>query len=78
MKYFTLEMDTTVFKSVVFLTKFCRKLLLSFSAQPDHVLKCWKKIIATTHYFMHHGIFRPNYIFKNDADFLDFCAQKKI
>ena len=25
---------------------------------------------------MHRSLFRPNYIFNNDAYFLDFCAQK--
>ena len=25
---------------------------------------------------MHQRFFRPNYIFNNDANFLDFCAQK--
>ena len=37
MKLFNLEMDSTVFKSGVFLTKFGHKLLLSSSAQPDCV-----------------------------------------
>ena len=31
-----------------------------------------EKIIASTLYFMHQRIFRPNYIFNNDAYFLDF------
>ena len=34
------------------------------------------KIIARTLSFMHQGIFRPNYIFNNDAYYLDFRAQK--
>ena len=34
---FNLEMDSTVFKSGVFLTKFGHKLLLSLSAKPDYV-----------------------------------------
>ena len=42
MKLFNLEMDSTVFKSGVFLTKFEHKLLPSLSAQPDYVLKRWK------------------------------------
>ena len=37
MKLFNLEMDSTVFKSDVFLTKFGHKLLLSLSAQSDYV-----------------------------------------
>ena len=37
MRLFNLVMDTTVFKSGVFLTKFGHKLLLSSSAQPDYV-----------------------------------------
>ena len=80
MKLFNLKMNSPVFKSGVFLTKVGHKLRLSLSAQPDYVRKCWKKIIARTHCFMHHGIFRPNYIFNNDAYlfifFFDFCAQK--
>ena len=35
-----------------------------------------KKIIARTLCFMHQCFFRPNYIFDNDAYFLDFRAQK--
>ena len=37
MKLFNLEMDSTVFKSGVFQTKFGHKVLLSLSAQPDYV-----------------------------------------
>ena len=37
MKLFNLGMDSTVFKSGVFLTKFEHKLLLSLSAQPDYM-----------------------------------------
>ena len=37
MKLFKLEMDSTVFKSGVFLTKFGQKLLLSLSPHPDYV-----------------------------------------
>ena len=43
MKLINLEMDSTVFKSGVFLAKFRHKLLLSLSAQPDYLLKSWKK-----------------------------------
>ena len=39
-------------------------------------MKELEKIIARTHCFMHQRFFRPNYIFNNDAYFLDFCAQK--
>ena len=35
-----------------------------------------KKVIARTLCFMHHGIFRPRYIFQDDAYFLDFRALK--
>ena len=37
MKLFNLKMDSTVFKSDVFLTKFGHKLVLSLSAQPNYV-----------------------------------------
>ena len=57
MKLINLEMDSTVFKSGVFLAKFRHKLLFSFPAQPDYVLKCWKKITARMFCFMHQGIF---------------------
>ena len=43
MKLLNLEMDSTVFKSGVFLTKCGHKLPLSLSAQPDYVRKCWIK-----------------------------------
>ena len=39
-------------------------------------MKELEKIIAWTHCFMHQSFFRPNYIFNNDAYFLDFRAQK--
>ena len=39
-------------------------------------MKELEKIIARTHCFMHGNLFRPNYIFNNDAYFLDFRAQK--
>ena len=39
-------------------------------------MKELEKIIARTLYFMHKSFFRPNYIFDNDAYFLDFRAQK--
>ena len=39
-------------------------------------MKVLEKLIARMHCFMHHGIFRPNYIFNNDAYILDFHAQK--
>ena len=59
----------------VFLTKLGHKLLLSLSAQPDYVIEL-EKIIARTFCFMHQSFFRPNYIFNNDAYFLDFRAPK--
>ena len=37
MKFSNLEMDSTVFNSGVFLTKFGHKLLISLSAQPDYI-----------------------------------------
>ena len=39
-------------------------------------MKELEKIIARTLCFMHQSLFRPNYIFNNDAYFLDFRAQK--
>ena len=35
-----------------------------------------EKIIARTLCFMHQSFFRPNYMFNNDAYFLDFRAHK--
>ena len=39
-------------------------------------MKELEKIIARTLCFMPPRFFRPNYIFNNDAYFLDFCAQQ--
>ena len=39
-------------------------------------MKVLEKIIARTLCFMHQCIFRPHYIFNNDAYFSDFGAQK--
>ena len=39
-------------------------------------MKELEKIIAKMRCFMHQSFYRPNYIFNNDAYFLDFCAQK--
>ena len=39
-------------------------------------MKVLEKIIARSLCFMHQGIFRPNFIFNNDAYFSDFRAQK--
>ena len=39
-------------------------------------MKEWENIIARTLCFMNQSFFRSNYIFNNDAYFLDFCAQK--
>ena len=39
-------------------------------------MKELEKIIARTHCFMLQSFFRANYIFNNDAYFLDFRAQK--
>ena len=61
MKLFNLTIDSTVFKSRVFLSKFGHKLLLYLLS----LFMCesvGKKIIARTLCFMHQGIFRPNYI----------------
>ena len=38
-------------------------------------MKELENIIARTHSFMHQSFCRPNYIFNNDAYFLDFRAQ---
>ena len=35
-----------------------------------------KKVIARTLCFMHQSFFRPNYIFNNNAYFLEFREQK--
>ena len=75
MKLINLEMDSTVFKSVIFQqnsdTNYSFLYLLK-------VIICESvgKIIARTLCYMHKGIFRPNYIFNNDAYFLEFRAQK--
>ena len=76
MNLMNLEMDSTVFKSDVFLAKFGHKLLLSLSAQPDYVSKCWIKIIAWTFCSMDQSIFRLNYILNNHAYFSDFHTHK--
>ena len=39
-------------------------------------MKELEKIIARTHCFMHQSFFRANYIFNNNAYFLEFRAQK--
>ena len=39
-------------------------------------MKELEKIIARMHCFMHQSFVIPNYIFNNDAYFLDFRAQK--
>ena len=62
MKLFNLEMDSTVFKSGVFLTKFGQKLLLFYLLSLIMCENVEKKIIARTYCFTHHSIFRPNYI----------------
>ena len=71
-----LENEIYRVQSGVLPTNFGHKLLLSLSAQPDYMWKNWKKITARTHCFMHQSVFRPNYIFNNNAYFLFFCAQK--
>ena len=49
----------------------------TLSAQPDYnYVKELEKIIARTRCFMHQSFLRPNYIFNNDAYFLEFRAQK--
>ena len=71
----TLKMKSTVFSLVYYLqnldTNYSFLYLLS-------LIICERigKKIARTHCFMHQSFFRPNYIFNNDAYFLDFRAQK--
>ena len=72
----TLKMKSTVFSKVYFQQNLDTNDSFSLSAQPDHMWKSWKKIIARTHCFVHRSLFRPNYIFNNDTNFLDFRAQK--
>ena len=73
----TLKMKSTVFSKVYFQQNLDTNDSFSLSAQPDHnYVKELEKIIARTHCFMHGCLFRPYYIFNNDAYFLDFRAQK--
>ena len=71
---FTLKMDYTVLSLMYFLqnldTNYSFLYLLSLI-----IVKELEKIVARTLCFMHQNIFRPNYIFNNDAYFLDFRAQ---
>ena len=55
MKLFNLEVDSTVFKSGVFITKFGHKLLL-FYLLGLIMFESVGKIIARTHCFMYQGI----------------------
>ena len=72
---FTLKMDYTMFSLVYFLqnldTNYSFLYLLILI-----IVKELEKIVARTLCFMHQNIFRPNYIFNNDAYFLDLRAQK--
>ena len=60
----------------VFPTIFGHKWLLFFICSAWSYVKELENIIARKHCFMHRSLFRPNYIFNNDAYFLDFRAQK--
>ena len=71
-----LENEIYLVQSGVLPTKFGHKLLLSLSCSAWLYVKELEKIIARTHCFMHQNFFRQNYIFNNDAYFLDFRAQK--
>ena len=78
MKLVNLEMDSTVFKSGVFLTKFWTQITIT----PFFIWSAWlcvkvlEKIIARTRCFIYQDIFRPIYNFNNDVYFLDFRVQK--
>ena len=65
-----------MFKSDVFLIKFGQKLLLFFNLLSLIMCKNLEKVIARMLCALHHGILSFNYIFNNDAYFLDFHAQK--
>ena len=75
MKLINLEMDSTVFKSVIFQQNSDTNYSFLYLFK---VIICESvgKIIARTLCYMHQGIFRPNYILNNDAYFLEFRAQK--
>ena len=62
-------------KSTAFVTKFEHKLLLFYLLS---LIMCedFEKVIARTLCFMQQRFFRPNYIFNNDSQFLEFRAQK--
>ena len=68
-------MDPTVFSLVFYLKHLDPSYFFLYLLS----LKCVKeleKIIARTLWFMHQSLFRPIYIYNNDAYVLDFRAQK--
>ena len=74
-KLFTFKLDYTVFSLVYFLQNFNTNYSFLYLLS---LIMCEKavKIVARTLCFMHYNIFRANYIFNNDANFLDFRDQK--
>ena len=71
----TLKMKSTVFSLVYYLQNLDTNNSFFYLLSLIYV-KELEKIIARMHCFMLQSFFRPNYIFNNDAYFLDFRAQK--
>ena len=72
----TLKLKSTVFSLVYYLQNLDTNYSFLYLLSLIICEKNGKKIIARAHCFMHQSFFRPNYIFNNDAYFLDFRAQK--
>ena len=75
----TLKMESTVFSNYRCISNKIWTQITPFlicSAWLYMYVKELEKIIARTLCFMHQSFFRPNYIFNNNAYFLDFRAQK--
>ena len=72
----TLKMKSTVFSLVYYLQNLDTNYSFLYLLNLIIYVKELEKIIARTHCFMIQSFFRPNYIFNNDAYFLDFRAQK--
>ena len=71
---FNLETGLYCVQFGVFLTKFYINYSVLYVLS---LIMCERvgNIIARTLRFMHQCFFTPNYIFDNDAYFLDFCAE---
>ena len=72
----TLKMQSTVFSKVYFLQNLDTNYFFLYLLSLIICERIGKKTVARTYCFMHQRFFRPNYIFNNDAYFLDFRAQK--